>query len=315
MTSSRPHGTLRRLVAAMATAMTMTLAATAATASTTAAGTADTRHAVSVIDDGGHRVSLPSPAVRIISLAPHITELLYAAGAGPAVVGVSTWSDYPPAAKKLPIVADGSRLELERIIDLQPDLVIAWKSGSSARQLARLRKLGLIVFESEPRSYEDIARSLERFGRLAGSTEGKKAAARFRDSLQDLRERYAGRRKLSVFYQIWPSPLMTLGGRHMVNDALKLCGATNVFGKLTQVAPTVSTEAVATADPDVIIITDERSTAAERWRSLSRMKAVRDDHLFSVNGTLMNRAGPRILDGTAQLCERIDTARQRLQAD
>lgn len=270
---------------------------------------------VSAVDDGDHRIVLPSPATRIISLAPHITELLYAAGAGHAVVGVSSWSDYPPAAGKLPIVADGSRLELERIIDLQPDLVIAWKTGSSARQVARLRKLGLTVFESEPRSFEDIARSLERFGSLAGSSEGKKAAAAFRERLHALRSHYAGRRKISVFYQIWPSPLMTLSGNHIVTDALRLCGAANIFGHLQQIAPTVSTEAVVTANPDAILLTDERSPASDRWRRLPQIKAVRHDNLFSVNGTLMNRAGPRILEGTAQLCERIDTARQRLPAD
>ena len=270
---------------------------------------------VSATDDGGHRITLPSPATRIISLAPHITELLYAAGAGPSVVGVSAWSDYPPAAEKLPVVADGARLELERIIDLKPDLIIAWKSGSSARQVARLRKLGLIVFESEPRSFDDIARSLERFGTLAGSTEGKKAAASFRERLHELREHYSGRKKISVFYQIWSSPLMTLNGKHMVTDALRLCGATNIFANIPQIAPTVSTEAVVTANPDAILLTDERSPAADRWRSLSQMKAVRHDNLFSVNGTLMNRAGPRILEGTAQLCERIDTARRRLHAD
>ncbi len=270
---------------------------------------------VSAMDDGGNKITLSSPAKRIISLAPHITELLYAAGGGPAVVGVSAWSDYPPAADKLPVVADGARLELERIINLKPDLVIAWKSGSSARQVARLRKLGLVVFESEPRSFDDIAASLERFGALAGSTAGKTAAASFRARLHEVRAHYAGRKKIRVFYQIWPSPLMTLSGKHMVTDALRLCGATNIFAELQQIAPTVSTEAVVTSNPDAIILTDERSPAADRWRSMSQMTAVKHDNLFSVNGTLMNRAGPRILEGTTQLCERIDTARKRLHAD
>ena len=271
--------------------------------------------AISVTDDGGKRIALPSPATRIVSLAPHATELLYAAGAGAAVVGVSAWSDYPPQAQKLPIVADGTRLDLERIIDLKPDLVVAWKSGSSARQVARLRKLGLTVFESEPRNFEDIARSLERLSMLAGTPEGKLAATSFREGLHQLRRHYSGRKKVSVFYQIWPSPLMTLNGSHMVSDALHLCGATNVFARLPQLAPTVSAEAVVSADPDAIIITDERSTALDRWRSFSQLRAVKHDNLFSVNGTLMNRAGPRILDGTAQLCERIDTARKHLHPD
>jgi iron complex transport system substrate-binding protein len=307
-------GTIRHAAVLLSLLWCAQSGAEANTAANSAANSA-ANTTVSAVDDGDHRITLPSPATRIISLAPHITELLYAAGAGSAVVGVSTWSDYPPAAEKLPVVADGARLELERIIDLQPDLVIAWKSGSSARQVARLRKLGLVVFESEPRSFEDIARSLERFGTLAGSPEGKKAAVSFRERLQELRGQYSGRRKISVFYQIWPSPLMTLNGKHMVTDALRLCGATNIFASVQQLAPTVSQEAVVTANPDAIILTDERSTAADRWRRLSSMKAVSHNNLFSVNGTLMNRAGPRILEGTAQLCERIDTARKRLTAD
>ncbi len=274
-----------------------------------------TNISVTAIDDGGRRITLPSPATRIISLAPHITELLYAAGAGPSVVGVSAWSDYPAAAEKLPVVTDGTRLELERIIDLKPDLIIAWKSGSNARQIARLRKLGLIVFESEPRSFEDIVQSLERFGTLAGSAEGKHAAATFTERLHELRERYSTGKKIRVFYQIWSSPLMTLSGRHLVTEALRLCGATNIFAESPQIAPTVSTEAVVAANPDVILLTDERGPGADRWRRLPQMKAVRNNHLFGVNGVLLNRAGPRILDGTALLCEHIDTARKRLQTN
>ena len=301
---------LHRLLQACITA---TAALAALTPAATVHAAADT--AVSAIDDNGQRISLPSAAKRIISLAPHVTELLYAAGAGPAVVGVSAWSDYPPPAQKLPVVADGSRLDLERIINLKPDLVIAWKSGSSARQVDRLRKLGLTVFESEPHNFEDIARSLERFSILAGTTEGKRAATEFRKGLQHLRHQYADRQKVSVFYQIWPSPLMTLNGKHMVSAALRLCSASNIFANLTQLAPIVSTESVVSADPDAIIITDERSTARDRWRSFTALKAVRHENLFSVNGSLINRAGPRILEGAAQLCEHIDTARSHLIRD
>ena len=161
---------------------------------------------ITVVDDSAHTVRLTAAAQRIVSLAPHITELLYAAGAGHTVVGISAWSDYPAEAKKLPIIADGSRLDLERIIDLQPDLIIAWKSGSNARQIKRLKKLGLTIFESEPRGFDDIATSIEQFAKLTGSSDSSTAAKTFRENHEGLKQRHAGKKTISIFYQIWPAP-------------------------------------------------------------------------------------------------------------
>ncbi len=268
---------------------------------------------ITVVDDGAHTVRLTSAAKRVVSLAPHITELLYAAGAGHTVVGVSAWSDYPAEAKKLPIVADGNRLDLERIIDLQPDLVIAWKSGSNTHQIKRLKKLGLTVFESEPRSFDDIAASIERFAKLTGSHEGTRAAKVFRENHERLKQRYASKKSISIFYQIWPSPLMTLNDKHLVGEIFRLCGAVNVFGKLTPLTPSVSIEAVAKANPDAILMTDTENSGLDRWRSLTMLKASQRDNLFVINGTLVNRAGPRTIEGATQLCEKIDMARDHLQ--
>lgn len=267
------------------------------------------RAEVSATDDGGHRITLPSPAARIVSLAPHATELLFAAGAGSKLVGVSEYSDYPAEAKRLPSVGGSLQLDLERIVALKPDLIVAWKSGNSATQVARLRALGFAVFDSEPRNFSDIASSLERLGQLAGTDEGKARATQFRQKLQQLRERYAGRRPVKVFYQIWPSPLMTLNDTHIVSEAIRLCGGMNVFGKLKPLAPTVSREAVVRADPDAIFISDERPEAFDRWKAYTQMKAVKAGHLFRIDGSVMNRAGPRLIDATTTLCERIDEAR------
>ena len=268
---------------------------------------------ISVVDNGGHTVRLTTVAKRVVSLAPHITELLYAAGAGHTVVGVSAWSDYPAEAKKLPIIADGSRLDLERIIDLQPDLIIAWKSGSNARQIKRLKKLGLTIFESEPRSFDDIATSIEQFAKLTGSSDSSTAAKTFRENHERLKQRYAGKKTISIFYQIWPAPLMTLNDKHLVAEMFQLCGAVNVFGKLAPLTPSVSAEAVAKANPDAILVTDAESSGLDRWRSLPMLKASQHDNLFTMNGTLLNRAGPRVLEGAAQLCEKIQVARDHLQ--
>ncbi len=276
-----------------------------------AAGTAAAQ--ISAVDDSGHRIALNAPAKRIVSLAPHTTELLFAAGAGERVVGVSAYSDYPAQASRLPSVGDAMRADLERVIALKPDLIVAWKSGNNAGQLARLRALGFAVFDSEPRKLDDIASSLERLGTLAGSDMGRTAAEQFRRELGALRSRYAARTPVTVFYQIWPSPLMTLNDAHIVSEAIRVCGGVNVFGSLAPLVPTVSRESVLNADPQVIFISDEDPQAFDRWRSFGKLTAVRHNTLYRVNGSVLNRAGPRMAGATASLCTQIDDARHLLQ--
>lgn len=266
---------------------------------------------VSATDDSGRVVTLAAPAARIISLAPHATELLFAAGAGARVVGVSAYSNFPAEASRLPSVGDAMRADMERIIALKPDLIVGWKSGNNPAQLERLRALGLPVFDSEPRQFDDIASSLERLGALAGTVEGRAAAARFRADLRALRERYSARKPVRVFYQIWPSPLMTLNDAHIVSEAIRLCGGVNLFGKLAPLVPTVSREAVLKAAPEAIFVSDEDAQAFGRWRGYGNLTAVRNDSLFRIDGGVMNRAGPRMLGATALLCEQIEAARRK----
>jgi iron complex transport system substrate-binding protein len=275
------------------------------TASTTTSAT------VSVVDDNGNTVTLAAPAQRIVSLAPHATELLFAAGAGNQVVGVSEYSDFPAAAKQLPSVGGSGQLDIERIVSLKPDLIVAWSSGNNRRQLERLRKLGLTVFESEPRSFEAIADSLERLGALVGRDDGRLQAQQFRQQVKTLEQHYAGRSPVTVFYQIWSAPLMTLNDAHIVSQAIKLCGGVNVFGQLKPLVPTISREAVVTENPDVIIVSDEKGTGLERWRSFKRMQAVASGNLMTIDGGMMNRAGPRVIESTRTLCKQIDNARKR----
>ncbi len=264
---------------------------------------------VSVVDDSGHTITLPSPATRIVSLAPHTTELLFAAGAGARIVAASEFSDQPPAAKRLPSVGSSLQLDLERIVALKPDLVVAWKTGNNARQLSRLRALGFTVFDSEPRSFDDIASSLDRLGVLAGSIEGRTQASHFRSTVESLRQRYAKRSQVTVFYQIWQAPLMTLNDSHVVSEAIRLCGGVNVFGSLPSLAPTISRESVVRVDPDLIVLSDEQQEAIDRWRKFTQMKAVRHGALFRIDGSAINRPGPRLAEATKMLCEHIDAAR------
>jgi len=267
--------------------------------------------AITVSDDLGQPLTLPQPARRIVSLAPHVTELLFAAGAGASVIGASNFSDYPPAAARIPSVGSYAALDLERVLALKPDLVVAWHSGNKAPQLARLRGAGIPVFESQPSDFGMIADSLERLAQLAGTEDhGRRAADDFRARWQALRQRYRGRSEVGVFYQIWSQPLMTLNDQHMVSAVLRLCGGRNIFGALPQLAPTVGVEAVIAADPQVILApSDARDQPLERWRQYPRMQATRLGHLYSVNADWLNRAGPRILDAAGEVCARLDLAR------
>lgn len=266
-------------------------------------------------DDSGQEIRLKAPARRIVSLAPHITENLFSAGAGAAVVGVVDHSDFPEAARKLPRVGQSSRLDLEALLALKPDLVIAWKSGTSPAQLEKLNALGLPVYVSQTGKMEDIARDIERYGQLAGTSPvAHEVASHFRQRLARLRERYSGKPPVRVFYQIWHRPIITVGAPQIISDAIRLCGGQNVFGQLPVMAPTVSQEAVLAARPEAIVASgfgDNRPEWLEDWKKWPRLPAVQRDALFYINPDLIQRHTLRLLDGSEQLCRQLEAVRQR----
>jgi len=283
-------------------------------AATLAGGALPATAAVQATDDTGAMVTLAAPAARIVSLAPHATELLFAAGAGARVVGVIDTSDWPPEAKTITRVGDARSLDLERIVALKPDLVIAWPYTVPA-QVQLLRARGVAVFTSDPKTIDGIAADLERLGALAGTaTRAHGEAEAFRARLAQLRAQYAGTSRVRVFYQIWTAPLYTIGGRHLITDAIGVCGADNVFAALTLPAPAVSVEAVLAAKPDAIIAGANggvRPAWIDEWRRWTELPAVARGHLFTVDADLLHRAGPRFLEGIVQLCTAIDAARVR----
>ncbi|MDR1995408.1 cobalamin-binding protein [Azonexus sp.] len=273
-------------------------------------------HAELVVkDDTGREVRLPAPAQRIVTLAPHAAEILFAAGAGSKLVGAVEYSDYPAEAKKVPRVGAYSRLDLEAIAALKPDLLLAWESGNNMNQIDKLRTLGLTVYVSQPNRMEDVADQLERLGQLAGTEAVANAAAQhFRERLASLRAANAGKPKVRVFYQIWKAPLMTVGGPQIISSAIALCGGVNMFGHLDRMAPTVSVEAVLEADPEVIIATgmsDARPDWLNDWAKWTRMTAVKRDNLFHIHPDILQRHTPRLLDGAERLCAVLDVARNR----
>lgn len=267
---------------------------------------------VVAVDDAGSVVGLDAPARRIVSLAPHLTEQLFAVGAGDLVVGTTDHADFPPAAKALPRVARAHSIDLERVSALRPDLIVIWGSGFPPAMIEAVRRLGVPTFVSEPARLADIGSSLERLGTLTARPAAH-VAAEFGRKLATLRDRFRGRREVRVFYQVWNEPLMTLGGSHVISEAIALCGGRNVFADLAPIAPRVSVEAVLAADPEVIVTAEpggQPSDALAGWKRFERISAVRHHQLVTIDADRINRHGPRIVDEIAVLCEAIDRARR-----
>jgi iron complex transport system substrate-binding protein len=267
-------------------------------------------------DATGAAIELAAPASRIVSLAPHATELLFAAGAGDRIVGVLAPADWPPEAARLVQVGTVAGLDLERIIALKPDLVIVWPYLAPA-QIERLRATGTAIFVSDPRTPSAIAVELERLGTLAGTpAPAARAAAALRARLDLLEQRASTARKLAVFYEIWNQPLYTIGGGHLISAAIRLCGGENVFARLTLPAPAVGVEDVLAARPEAIVAgTDDavRPGWLDAWQRWDELPAVAHGNLFVVDANLLHRAGPRFIAGVEQLCAVLDRARANLR--
>ena len=272
--------------------------------------------AITVTDDDGKPVTLQKPAQRVIALAPHVTELLFAAGGAEKIVGAVSYSDYPEAAKQVPRVGDNRQVDMERLLAMKPDLLVIWRHGTSERQIDQLRQLGIPMFHSEPKKLDQIADNLEKMGKLLGTEPAANAAAKeLRQKLASLRAQYAARPPVRTFYQVWDKPLYTLNGEHIVSDALKACGGQNIFADQKVTAPVVSVEAVLEADPEAVFGTAEKDYGGVNlWRPYKTFKATRQDNLFTIDGNLLNRAGPRMVTGTAVLCEKLEEARRHRSA-
>ncbi|MEK8033213.1 cobalamin-binding protein [Ideonella sp. DXS29W] len=268
--------------------------------------------AVSVVDDSGHTIRLDKPPQRVIALGPHLTEQLFAIGAGPQVVGVSRYSDYPAAAQALPIVGDAVAVQHEAIAKLKPDLVLVWRTGFPERARAPLQALGIPVYESEIRSVAGLAQSLRSLGRLMGRSEaGNEQARRVESQWAQLQAEYARRSPVRVFYQLWHQPLMTINREHLIHQAITACGGTNLFAELPSLTPTVSWETAVQRNPQVIAMAGAPSDRPElaQWPRFADVDAVKHQRFAMIDGDLIGRMGPRFVQGARQLCEAIDKAR------
>ena len=273
---------------------------------------------ITVKDDLGNTVTLQGPATRIVTLSPSVVEIAYAAGAGDRIVGTVEYSDYPASAQKIPRVGGHSKINLEAVVAARPDLVIAWESGNSPSAIEKIRQLGIPVYMSQPHKMTDIPGEIERIGTLSGTEAvARKAANDFRKRYQVLAAKYKNRSPVTVFYQVWQNPLITIGGQQIMSDAITLCRGENIFAALKPLAPRVSFEAVIAANPEAIVtsgMADQNPEMLDAWKKWPSLTATQRNNFFFVQSDLMNRSGPRILDGTQILCEALQTARDHRAA-
>lgn len=266
-------------------------------------------------DDSGRWVTLSHPAKRVISLAPHITELVFAVGGGDRLVGVTRHSDFPPAARHLPIVGDSHALDYEQILALKPDLLLVWSHGNGQRQRQALEKLGIPLFYSDPQHVQQLPAALIRIGQLLGSgTSAQAASTQLQQRLQQLERQYAHRAPVRVFYQVWHQPLYTINRQTMIHDVIRACGGINVFAQLPLRAPTLSVESVLSANPEVILTgagMGNTTDAFKMWRGFEHLTANRYDNFFTIPADWLHRPTPRLADGMQAVCHALEQVRQR----
>ena len=265
-----------------------------------------------LVDDEKNTITFSKPVNRVISLSPHATELLFAAGATNQIVATVSYSDYPAQAKKIPRIGSYKKIDLESIVKLNPDLVIVWNSGGSKQQIIDLKKLGFKVYYSEPRSFEDVASNIINMGVMLGTSEiAKSNADKYLKELKNLKKKYNNLKKVKVFYQVWNNPLMTINNDHLITDVIEFCGGHNVFGNLSARAPKVGIESVIQKNPQAIVIgmSENRKDWVDPWFQWQSIDAVMNNHIFTVNADLIVRQGPRVLQGTKQVCEVLEKVR------
>ncbi len=275
---------------------------------------AGARAEIRVVDDRDREVVLEKPAERVVALAPHIAESLFAIGAGDQLVATVSHSDYPEEARDVPRVGTYDKVNYESLVARQPDLVLAWNSGNGPEIITRLEELGFTVYATEPRKLEGIARALRHYGQLTGREEqAGEVADEFRGTLARLRRNYGTREPVSVFYQVWNDPLLTLNDEHMISDVLRLCGGRNVFADSHPMVLNISVESVLRRDPQAIIASgmgEARPEWLDDWRQWPSLQAVENDHLYFVDPSLVQRHSTRILQGAQRICEFLDRTRQ-----
>jgi len=269
---------------------------------------------ISVRDALNNRLSFDAPVTRIISLSPHITELLFLAGAGEKVIGTVEFSDYPDAAKKIPIIGNFNQFDLEKILALKPQLIVVWASGTPARTVSKLQSLGFSLFFSEPRRINQIFYETIQLAKLTDTLEeAKKNVKPYEELYERLLAGYANQKRIRVFYQLWDSPLKTVNKDHIIDEIIQLCGGENIFSDLSNLIPQLDKEVVINKNPFVIIRPDVKRNSTswqQSWKNFPFLDVVKRNHFYSIPWDLISRQTPRILFAAEELCEYFQFVRQ-----
>ena len=267
------------------------------------------------VDDAGKKLCLTSAAQRIATLSPGATELTFATGAGDKVIAGVNHSDYPPAARKLPLVGNHTRIDVETLLALKPDLIVTWVTGNPPAQMELLHELGLPMFAIEPRTFEGVSSAIERLSVLTGTEQqGFAEAERFRAGIAAITEQYRHAKPVRVFYQVWETPLMTINNEHLIGKVLQLCGGVNVFAEMPRLVPRISPEVVLEADPQVILtgsVEGASDDQLDHWKNYPKLRAVAENNLFFVPASPISRPTPRLLEASRDICQKLDIARGR----
>ncbi|WP_352296743.1 cobalamin-binding protein [Pseudoalteromonas sp. 20-MNA-CIBAN-0454] len=260
----------------------------------------------------------PAKALRIVALAPHIVENLYAIGAGDNIVGTVDYADYPAAAKGITRIGGYYGISIEKLLVLKPDIVIAWKSGNQSDDLAQIERLGIKLYLTDPTTVTGIADELLMLGKLTGNIkQSEQVVKAFNTKLAAITAKQQGKSKLTGFYQLWSEPMMTVSKNTGISELMATCQVTNVFANSRTDYPQISIENVIVAKPQIIIIPDEKSATPQptiNWQQWPEIPAVKNKQFLSVNADLLHRFSARMLDGLADMCDKIDVSRQQIKS-
>ncbi|MFT5572758.1 MAG: iron complex transport system substrate-binding protein [Cryomorphaceae bacterium] len=269
-----------------------------------------------VTDFTGKQVQLAQPAQKIVALAPHVVENIFSAGAGDQLVGVFEWSNYPEQAKSIEIVGGYEKTNYEKIIELNPDLIIAWETGNSSSSVGRLTQLGFTIYIDQPNNLEDIAKSIRDIGTLSGHSKiANSVANNYLQELAKYKFAYRDAVKVTTFYQVWNSPLQSINGSHIISDVIETCGGTNIYADEYAVAPIINIESILERNPKAIIasgVSDARPEWLDEWLQWPSLTAVQQGNLFFVNPDHLQRHTVRLLLGIQKTCRQLDLARAKI---